>query len=201
MKTPSTVSLLIIAGPAVERRGLRDILEQQSGWRVAAEAADSEQGLRQAATLKPDIAVVCADASFMDHAVLTVSGLCVIGTRVLVLSTSFPHALLHTATVAVGYLFKDAPESEIVEAVQRGLQNKPVLPEGIFRPGAASLTNRQIEVLRLLARGLTSSQAADELGLNRRTVEHHKTQIMEKLGLSNYQDLVLYALRNSLIEL
>jgi DNA-binding NarL/FixJ family response regulator len=201
MNTLSVVSLLIVGGSALDRRGLRIILEQQSGWRVIAEAANSEQGVLEAARLNPDLAVVCADTSCMDEAVLAVSGLCVIGTRVLVLSKSFPNALIHAATVAVGYLFKDAPESEIVQAVQRGLQNTPVLPEGILRPGAASLTDRQTQVVRLLAGGLTSSQAADALGVTRGSVENHKVQIMEKLGLSNYRDLVLYALRNSIIEI
>lgn len=201
MKTLPTVSLLIVAGPPVERRGLRVILEQQRGWRVVAEAANSEQGVLQAARLKPDLAVVCADVSFIDEAVLAVSGLCVLGTRVLVLSKSFPNELVHAATVAVGYLFKDAPELEIIQAVQRGLQNKPVLPEGIFRPGAASLTDRQTEVVRLLAGGLTNTQAADALGISERTVENHRAQIMKKLGLSNYRDLVLYALRKSIVEL
>jgi two-component system response regulator NreC len=201
MNKLSAVSLSIVAGLALDRCGLRGILEQQSGWRVIAEADNSEQGVLQAAKLKPDLAVVCADGLFMDEAVLAVSGLCVIGTRVLVLSRAFPAALTNAATVAVGYLFKDAPESEIVQAVQRGLQSKPVLPQNTFRPGAASLTERQTQVVRLLAGGLTSSQAADELGLNRRTIEDHKTQIMEKLDLSSYQDLVLYAIRNSIIEL
>jgi two-component system, NarL family, response regulator NreC len=199
MNKLSAVSLSIVAGLALDRCGLRGILEQQSGWRVIAEAENSEQSVLQAARLKPDLAVVCADVSCMDEAVLAVSGLYVIGTRVLVLSKSFPNALLHAA--AVGCLFKDAPEADIVQAVQRGLQSKPMLQKSIFRFEAARLTDRQTQVVRLLAGGMTSSQAADELGLNRRTVENHKTQIMEKLGLSNYQDLVLYILRNSIIEL
>jgi DNA-binding NarL/FixJ family response regulator len=126
--------------------------------------------------------------------------LCAIGTRVLVISKHFPDALIHAASVVdVGFLYKGAPESEIIEAIHNLLQKKAVLPEAVFnrlsRP-PAELTRRETEIIRLLVQGNTSVQTGNALGMSERTIEKQQRKIMEKLGLSKYQDLLLYAVRH-----
>jgi DNA-binding NarL/FixJ family response regulator len=136
----------------------------------------------------------------MGEAALAVSGFCAIGARVLVMSKHFPDALIHAASVVdVGFLYKGAPESEITEAIRNLLQKKPVLPEAILgrlsRP-PAGLTQREMEIIRLLVQGKTNAQTATALGVSTRTIDGHRRTIMEKLGLLKYQDLVLYAVRH-----
>lgn len=195
------VRFLIVTGDQLMRCGLRELLEQETGWLVLAEMPkNGTEAVLQAARLKPDFALVSVDPFFMGEAALAVAGFCAIGTRVLVISNYFPDSLIHAASVVdVGFLYKDAPESEIIEAVHNLLQKKPVLPEAIFgrlsRP-PAGLTQRETEIIRLLVQGKTSAQTATALGVSTRTIDVDRRTIMEKLGLLKYQDLVLYAVRH-----
>jgi DNA-binding NarL/FixJ family response regulator len=204
VKSPTdspAVRFLIVTGDQLMRCGLRELLEQETGWLVLAERPkNGTEAVLQAARLKPDFALVSVDPFFMGEAALAVACFCAIGTRVLVISNHFPDALIHAAFVVdVGFLYKGAPESEIIEAIHNLLQKKPVMPEAIFRRLSrppAKLTRRETKVLRFLVQGNTSAQAANALGVSTRTIDGHRRTIMEKLGLLKYQDLVLYAVRH-----
>jgi DNA-binding NarL/FixJ family response regulator len=195
------VRLLIVAGDQLMCCGLRQILEQETGWRVMAETPrNGTEAVFQAATLKPDVALVIVDPFCMGEAALAVAGFCAIGTRVLVISKYFPNALIHAASVVdVGFLYKEAPESEIIETIHNLLPKKPVMPEAIFmrlqRP-PAGLTQRETEIIRLLIQGNTSAQTGNALGMSERTIEKQQRKIMEKPGLSKHQDLLPFAVRH-----
>jgi DNA-binding NarL/FixJ family response regulator len=195
------VRFLIVTGDQLMRYGLRELLEQETGWRVMAETPkNGTEAVVQAATLKPDLALVSVDPFFVGEAAIAVAGFCAIGTRVLVISNYFPDSLIHAASVVdVGFLYKGAPESEITEAIRNLLQKKPVLPEAIFRRLSrppARLTQRETEIIRLLVQGKTSAQTGRALGAGGGTIQKQRRTIMHKLGLSNYRDLVLYAVRH-----
>lgn len=127
--------------------------------------------------------------------------------RILVLSASGePRDVLSTVKVgASGYLVKSASAEELVAAVSRTAAGEAVFPPGLaaavlgdLRSGHSNLSEREVEVLRLVARGLTSRQVAERLFLSPRTVENHVNSTLKKLHLKNRVELTRYALDQGL---
>ncbi|MGH3879966.1 MAG: response regulator [Actinophytocola sp.] len=197
----------------------RDLAER--GFEVRATAGDADSAVRIAGTVRPD--VVLMDLNLGSVNGMPVSGVEAIRritgalpeTRVLVLSASGEHADVLEAVKAgaSGYLVKSASATELVEAVHQTAAGDAVFTAGLaglvlgeYRRMAAepaggdepSLTQRETEVLRLVAKGLTARQIASRLTLSHRTVENHVQSTLRKLQLHNRVELARYAIEHGL---
>jgi DNA-binding NarL/FixJ family response regulator len=193
----------------------RDLAE--AGYDVVAAVGEGTQAVRVCAALRPDVVV-------LDLQLPDLSGVEVIarllanqsGVRILVLSASGEHQDVLDAVKAgaSGYLVKSARREEFLDAVARTADGDPVFTPGLaglvlgeFRrlasappsgEGAPRLTERETEVLRLVAKGLSYRQIADRLALSHRTVQNHVQNTLGKLQLHNRVELVRYALEQGL---
>ncbi|MBQ0999855.1 response regulator [Streptomyces nigra] len=194
-----------------------------SGFEVVATAGDGEQAVRRAKAAAPDVLVldlnlplkpgvqVCKELVGHNPAL-----------RVLVLSASGEHAdvLEAVKSGATGYLLKSASTEELLDAVRRTAVGDPVFTPGLAglvlgeyrrlasepappaqeagRPGAPQLTERETEVLRLVAKGLSYKQIAERLVISHRTVQNHVQNTLGKLQLHNRVELVRYAIERGL---
>ena len=212
--------LLIADDSPLFRAGLRALLEQKPDYSVVGEAGDTVTTVELAETLKPDIIV-------LDIALGTLSGeellrelyLRVPACTVLMLSSrSELEFVMHCLQQgAHGFLLKSATVQELELALQslRGggqYLSSAVLPlvigqavkQNRRRPQASAamqLTARQMEILRLIARGESTRSIADGLGLSVKTVEAHRSQIMHRLQIHDVPGLVLFAVREGIIRL
>ncbi|OSP42251.1 DNA-binding response regulator [Streptomyces sp. 13-12-16] len=199
----------------------RDLSE--SGFEVVATAGDGDQAVRRAKAAAPGVLVldlnlpgkpgvqVCKEVVAADPAV-----------RVLVLSASGEHAdvLEAVKSGATGYLLKSASTEDLRDAVRRTAAGDPVFTPGLAglvlgeyrrlasepaglapaggEPGAPRLTDRETEVLRLVAKGLSYKQIAERLVISHRTVQNHVQNTLGKLQLHNRVELVRYAIERGL---
>ena len=202
----------------VVRKGLRFLLEQDPGITVVGEAGDGREAVRLADELSPAVIV-------MDIAMPQLNGIDATAlilkrnpnTGIIMLSMHSDEGYLVRALSAgaKGYLLKDSAEDDLVRAVQTVAQGRP-----FFSPRIAQallddyvrslqqrgmddsydlLTDREKEVLQLLAEGRTNKEVAALLSLSTYTVETHRTNLMQKLGLHNTAEIVLYAVRKKII--
>lgn len=209
------IRVLLVDDHAVVRSGLRLILEAEEDIEVVAEAENGNRAVFEAIASAPDVVV-------MDLVMPEKSGLealpavlqSVPATKVLVLSMQDDARYIRDAfeAGASGYVLKEAADTEVVTAVRavaRGEQYvhpslgaKLVAQDAADRRRAAAdpISEREREVLRLLALGHTNQEIAGMLYISVRTAETHRAHIMQKLGLSSRAELVRYALDNGLID-
>ncbi|ATE57857.1 MULTISPECIES: response regulator [Actinosynnema] len=212
----SSVTVMVVDDHPLWRDGVaRDLAER--GFQVVATAADAGSAVRIARAVRP--AVVLMDlnlgeaASGVDATRMIAGEL--EGTKVLVLSASGEHddVLEAVKAGASGYLVKSASAEELVEAVNRTAAGDAVFTSGLaglvlgeYRRMAAApdevdrpqLTDRETEVLRLVAKGLTARQIATRLVISHRTVENHVQSTLRKLQLHNRVELARYAIEHGL---
>jgi len=210
------IRILIADDHAVVRSGLRALLRADPDLEVVGEAEDGFETLRLAGTLHPDM--VLLDITMPpENGIKTARRLKEAHPEliVLILTMHEDESLLHEAlrAGAAGYVIKRAEESEILQAIQtasrgdiyvhpamtRALLHQPVATEHRRGSPANPLTRREIEVLRLLAKGNTNRQIAGLLGLSMRTIENHRANLMGKLGLVSRVELVNYAEEHDLL--
>ena len=210
--------ILLADDHGVVRKGLRFLLESEPDLEVVGEAADGRQAVDMAEKLHPDIVV-------MDIAMPWLNGIDATGqivkqqpaVGVIMLSMhSDEEYLVRTLTAgAKGYLLKDSAETDLVQAVHSVSDGKPffspaiaktLLEDYVRRLQQRGLTDsydllsdREKEVLQLLAEGKTNKDVASLLNLSTHTVETHRTHIMQKLNLHNTAEIVLYAVRKKII--
>jgi len=214
MTTP--IRVLLADDHTLVRAGIRSLLEGLENVEVVGEAGDGQEAVRLAESLRPDVVL-------LDVGMPGLNGLDVAARlatqdasiRVLILSmhTSEEYVLRALRAGCAGYLLKGSAVAELaiaVRAVARGetylspAVSKHVMDDYVRRTGGATdpidaLTPRQREVLQLVAEGNTSKDIADRLGLSFKTVEAHRAQIMERLGLHDVAGLVRFAMRMGLV--
>ncbi|SEP70481.1 two component transcriptional regulator, LuxR family [Lentzea xinjiangensis] len=212
-----TVSVMVVDDHPMWREGVaRDLAER--GFEVVATAGDAASAVRIAKAVRPDVVLMdlnLGELSGVDATLLITGELP--GTRVLVLSASGEHddVLQAVKAGASGYLVKSASAEELVDAVSRTAAGDAVFTAGLaglvlgeYRRMAAApgdsaeekpqLTERETEVLRLVAKGLTARQIANRLVISHRTVENHVQSTLRKLQLHNRVELARYAIEHGL---
>ncbi|MEH1012839.1 response regulator transcription factor [Micromonospora sp. CPCC 206060] len=219
MSEPTPVRVMVVDDHPMWREGVaRDLTE--AGHLVVATSGEGRQAVRIAAAVRPDVVV-------LDLQLPDVSGVEVIRrlvtalpeVRVLMLSASGEQQSVLDAVKAgaTGYLLKSASPAEFLDAVGRTAQGEPVFTPGLAglvlgeyrrlasQPGPAGgreaaprLTERETEVLRLVAKGMSYKQIAQRLGLSHRTVQNHVQNTLGKLQLHNRVELTRYAIEQGL---
>lgn len=210
------IRVVIADDHAVVRGGLRALIKDDSQMELVGEASGGAEAIELVSQLQPDILVL--DLSMPDIDGITVtrrlkeSGTV---TRILILTVHEDEGLLREVirSGAAGYVLKRAAETELISAIQTILQGKlyvdPVmmlsmLTEPAEKPAVARgdtpLTGRELDVLRFIAQGYTNRQISAELGISVRTVEGHRANMLEKLGLHSRAELVRYARQCGLVD-
>lgn len=209
---PAAIRIVIADDHAIVRRGLRQVLEAEAGFEVVAEAADLTAARRYVLGHRPDVLVL--DLNLPEGMSLhAIPGLRseFAQTQIVVLTMQNEPAYARQALSAgaLGYVLKEAAESELVEAIRRAAAGEPYLNPRLGALVAAEppagppdgLSEREVEVLRMIALGHTNSEIAGKLYLSVRTVETHRAHIQQKLRLGTRSELVRYALEHRLVEI
>lgn len=213
--TPKAIKVLVVDDHAVVRSGLRRVLDAEKDIETIGDAANAERAVFEALEHKPDVVlmdVVMPGKSGIEAVPALLQA--VPDVRVLILSMQDdPHYVREAFEAgASGYVLKEAADTDVVEAVRAvasgsryvhpALGAKLVAAETEERKRAESdpLSEREREVLRLLALGHTNQEIAALLYISVRTAETHRAHIMQKLSLSSRAELVRYALDHGLID-
>ena len=207
--------ILIADEYAVIRRGLRALLEERN-WLLCGEAASAVETIEKARELQPDLVLFDVTLPDMDAArtVAEIFQVCP-GTRIVALAPD--HAAVQATSAlaagAIGLALKSDTMSNLLLTVESVAKNSPFLSPGAIRliqsqlatthpasPGAGTLTPREREVLKWLAAGLSNKELATMLEVSVKTVHVHRANLMRKLEVSSYRQLIQFAIRNKLIE-
>ena len=215
----ANVKILLADDHSIVRRGLRSTLEEEPGYHVVGEAANGREAVRLAEQLIPDIAIVDIGMPLLNGMEATSQILKVSPqTRVLILSMHSDETYILRALTAgaKAYLLKDTAENDVMAAVRAVLQGKayfsPAIAQTLLedyigflrRRGLDDtydlLTEREREVLQLLAEGKSNKEVANLLRVGVSTVETHRMNLMQKLNLHSTAEIVLYAVRKRIIK-
>ncbi len=205
------ISVLLVDDHSLVRRGFRRILEDEPDLKVVGEAADGVEAVKLADELHPRVIV-------MDCAMPGMSGLeatrQILGKHsealVLMLSMHPEETLVKQALEAGarGYILKNAVDLELGTAIRRVVAGETVLDSQLKRPEAAlrgkrspALTPRELEVLQMIVEGKSNKEIAAVLDLSANTVAVHRANMMDALGMHKTAELVVYAIRNGLVNL
>jgi two-component system, NarL family, response regulator NreC len=214
----SSIRILLADDHGVVRHGLRFVLERRPGMEVVGEAGDGRQAIDMAAELKPRVVIMdiamprlngidaCAQIVKHDPAVNVI---------MLSMHSDEEYLIRALSAGAKGYLLKDSAETDLVRAVEAVALGRPFFSPAIARTlledylrqlqqrGTTDsydlLTDREKEILQLLAEGKSNKEVAALLNLSPYTIETHRTHLMQKLNLHNTAELVLYAVRKKII--
>ncbi|HVZ43025.1 MAG TPA: response regulator transcription factor [Ramlibacter sp.] len=193
------------------RSGIRALLEMVAGVEVIAEARNGQELVTLVGDLKPDVVMTDISMPVMDGiAAISEIHARFPDVRMLVLSMYDTVDFVKRAVSngACGYLMKDAPPFELEQALRSvmasGSYFSPAIAQRLLQPSEPTvddeLTQRQVEILKLIAQGKASKEIAFELGLSPKTVDVHRARIMERLHLNDIASLTLYAVRKGLIK-
>ena len=204
------IKVLLVDDHSLVRRGFRRMLEDEADIVVIGEASNGDEAVRLARELAPQVIV-------MDCALPGTSGLA--ATRK-ILETAPPKAILmlsmHSEDTLVrqaldagarGYILKNAVDLELATAIRRVAAGEIVLDPQLAKPATlrgernAGLTARELEILQLIVDGKSNKEIADDLKLSVNTVAVHRANIMETLGIHKTAELVVYAIRNGLVNI
>jgi len=202
--------VLLVDDHALVRRGFRRMLEDEPTFQVAGEASDGLEAVQLAEQLRPDVIV-------MDCALPQMNGIeasrrilsKLPETAILMLSMHSEDTLVKQALEAGarGYILKNAMDLDLVSAIKKVAEGQTVLVPQIARSGAlkgerdTGLTPRELEILQHIVAGKSNKEIAAELNLSVNTVSVHRANIMDALGMHKTAELVVYAIRNGLVNL
>ena len=213
------LEVLVADDHDIVRRGLRDLIERQPGWKVVGEATNGREAVEKAKQLKPDVSILDISMPSMNGLEaarqIAASGS---PTKVLILTIHHSDPLIQQMVEAGvrGYVLKTDAASDLVQAVEALRRNKTFFTskvaqafiDGQQKPVKTSngddralrLTPRQREIVQLLADGKSSREIASMLGTTFKTIETHRANIMRRLECHSVSELVRYAIRNDLIQ-
>jgi DNA-binding NarL/FixJ family response regulator len=212
------IRILLADDHAVVRDGLRALLERQNDLAVIAEACDGRECIQLAEELSPDVVI-------MDVAMPKMNGIeatrRILGTKpatavvMLSMHQDESYVLQSLKAGAKGYLLKDSPREDVLDAIRAVAAGRPFLSRQVSRMLREDymqqlqskdlddswdlLTDREREILQLLAEGRTNKEVANFLNISATTVETHRGHILRKLSLHSTADLILYAVRKKII--
>ncbi|HVM03226.1 MAG TPA: response regulator transcription factor [Acidimicrobiales bacterium] len=219
---PEVIRVLIADDQALFRRGLFVVLGTEEGVEVVAEAENGEEAVEKARELAPDVVL-------MDVRMPKVNGIEAAAairadlpsTKILMLTVSDEEEDLYEAIKAGanGYLLKEISVDEVAESIRAVVQGQSLISPSMASKllsefnalvrraedrqqfPAPALTNREIEVLRLVAKGMSNREIAEELYISENTVKNHVRNILEKLHLHNRMEAVIYAVKERLLDI
>ncbi|HZQ37831.1 MAG TPA: response regulator transcription factor [Dehalococcoidia bacterium] len=216
MADEGAIRVVIVDDHAVVREGLRTYLDLSDEIEVVGEARNGREAIDRARQLKPDVMLMDLLMPEMDGIAAT-RGVKEVSpeTNVIVLTsfTDDEHIMPALRAGATGYLLKDVSANDLVRAIEgankgqaqlhpdvaRKLMEQVSQPAARQEPPGAALTPRELEVLRLIASGMSNKEIARELVLNERTVKGHVSNILSKLGLADRTQAALYAVREGIV--
>lgn len=208
------IRILIADDHAIVREGLRSLIATEPGMELLDEASDGVQAVDKALALRPDVIL-------LDMLMPRKDGLGAIGdiikenpdAKILVLTSFAEDEKVFPAIKAgaLGYLLKDSSPQELLQAIRNVYNGEASLHPTIARklmrelnqpaslpPTTDPLTEREVEVLRLVAQGLSNDEIAQKLVVSERTVRTHVSHILDKLHLANRTQMALYAVREGI---
>jgi two-component system, NarL family, response regulator NreC len=210
--------VLIADDHGIVRQGLRALLEKSPEISVVGEASDGREAVRLAAELRPNIVVMDIGMPLLNGVDATSQ---ILGRdpdiKVIILSmhSDESYILRALSAGAKGYLLKDSAEGDILPAVETVAKGRPyfspviastlldeylqTMKKNKIRDSFDLLTDREKEVLQLLAEGKSNKEVAALLNLSPYTIDSHRTSLMQKLNLHNTAEIVLYAVRKNII--
>ncbi len=215
------VRILVVDDHALYRRGLEMVLSSEDDLEIVGEASDGDDAIRKAAELQPDVVLLdvrmprrsgiqaCAEIKRVSPA-----------SRIVMLTTSDEQSDLFDAVRAgaTGYLLKDVPGEEIADGLRAVMGGQSLISpsmagalltefaslsrRAVERPAvtAPTLTPREVQVLRLVARGMHNKDIAKDLFISENTVKNHVRNILEKLQLHSRTEAVVYAVRERILD-
>jgi len=217
--TDEPIRLLVVDDQELFRRGLTMVLSGEPGLALVGEAADGEAALEMVVRSAPDVVLLDVRMPKMSGiaACVAIKGAAPT-TRIIMLTASDDEADLYDAikSGASGYLLKDSSIDEVAQAVRLVADGQSLISPAMAvklldefkqmsRAGRTTvltprLTDRELEVLRLVARGLSNRDVAKELFISENTVKNHVRNILEKLQLHSRMEAVMYAVRERLLD-
>jgi two-component system response regulator NreC len=213
--SPDPITIVLADDHAVVRRGLRLVLDGEDGFEVVAEAGTTDDAVRLIKAHRPAVAVL--DLNMPGSMASSLDALPALaaeapGTRVVVLTMQEDpqYARRALAAGANAYVLKESADRELVEAVRRAAAGEVYLnPQLGARIAAAppapagppdDLTEREAQILRMIALGHTNTEIGQQLFLSVRTVESHRAHVQQKLGRTSRAELVRYALDHGMLD-
>ena len=213
----SSLSMLIADDHEVVRRGIRTLFEIRPEWKICGEAATGREAIEKTRKLRPDVILLDITMPDVDglEAIPQILNVCPTA-KILVLTM---HDSGETATKALaagasGLVLKSDAGRDLVRAVQAIEKKQPFLSPAVTKiivghlaktntsgPSASDLTPREIEVIKRLAEGRSNKEVATALDISIKTVDAHRTNIMRKLNLNTFSDLIYFAIRHKIIEI
>ena len=211
-----TISVLIVDDHAVVRQGVRAFLDTQSDVSVVGEAASGEEAVRLAAEYAPDVVLMDLVMPGMDGVEATRQVKRVSPRTQIIVLTSYhddEHIFPAIRAGAISYLLKDVAPDVLVDAVRKAARGEAVLhprvaarvirelsalPDEPLSP-FAELSERELEVLRLIAEGLSNAEIAERLVISEKTVKSHVSNILSKLHLADRTQAAVYAWKKGLM--
>lgn len=210
-----TIQLIIVDDHKVVRSGVKALIETESGLEIIGEASDGREAVAKVKAMEPDLVLMDLVMPEMDGVEatrrITEEGM---ELKILILTSFSEEERIIQAIKAgaSGYLIKDASPDELVRAIKDTYRGEstldPKVAGTVLRSmqkekdePAEELTEREIEVLELIAKGLPNDDIANELYISERTVRSHVSNILGKLNLQNRTQAALYAVRQGIAEL
>lgn len=208
------VKIVLVDDHALFRNGLKGLISMREGYEVVAEAGDGGEFLDMLPTME-------ADVVFMDISMPNVGGeeatrkaLSLCPDLKIVTLSMFGEESYYTRMVeagAKGFLLKDSSIEEVFDAIDTVAAGGDYFSQRLLSSmsnrlrgtelSSGELSSREIEILLAICRGLSNQEIAEELFISKRTVDAHRANILEKTGCKNTASLVVYAIRNQLVEL
>lgn len=216
-QTAQTITVLIVDDHQLVREGVRTFLQRQSDITVVGDAASGQEGLKLAAELVPDVVLMDLVMPEMDGVETTRRLKQISPSSQVIVLTSFDddqHILPAIRAGALSYLLKDVSTAMLADAVRKAARGEVVMTSQVAKrvmqelrqggrtptPLDSDLSEREIEVLRLIAEGRSNTEISERLVISEHTVKRHVSNILSKLHLADRTQAAVYAWREGMVD-